>query len=178
MDFRTRYKSAPKWTEGEFDRQLPIKIYQKADGLGIFQLNAPDRSTSFLVCFGSYCEATNQCTYFAIEAASRCSARAAFEAGKMSWIDFWSNKGWLLRLEININGGDVQSIYIEPDDLLDHTISVFKKHGNKSPYFLMREQYLSRIECAHFKGEGAFDEEREYLEFMVHHSDKFDKVAA
>jgi len=181
MNFRKKYGDAPTWPAADFDRQMQRKIYHRAEGLGMFQLDAYDHSTglmtSFLTCFSDYSEDTSVSQYYAIEAPRGCPAREAFEVGNISWMDYWSHKGWLLRLHIPIKGGDVSSTYITMDDVNDNTIGHFKHHGTSGPLLLMREMFESRLNMARLKGEDGMEEERDYLEFLTRHRHRLPKAA-
>ena len=102
----------------------------------------------------------------------------AFEVGKISWMDFWAHKKWLLRLDIPTKGGDVPSTYITLDDVDDLTLRYFKRYGLKSPLLLMLEQFQARLKIAQILGEDAMEDEREYLEFMARHGHRLSTRAA
>jgi hypothetical protein len=178
MDYRGRNKIPPKWPGADFDRQMQVQIYQQADSLGMFQLDAPDHSTGFLTCFAFCSEDLSQSQFYAIEAPRGCPMRQAFEIGKISWMEFWSHKGWLLRLDVPGHSGDVASNYITMDDLDDLTIQYFKYYGHEGPLLLMAAQLKARIDIAKFEGKDAMEEERDYRQFMAINGHRLPDVTA
>lgn len=177
MDFRTKITNPPTWSLQDMMRQMPIKVYQHADFLGMFQLEAPDRSTSFLTCFDTCTEDLSLAHYYAIEAPRHCPVRQAFEVGDITWLDFWAHKGWLLRIEVP-RAADCSSKYIAFSDLDALTLKFFKKYGSTGPLLLMLKQIKSRIKIAKLKGQDAMVEERDLHNFLTIHGHRLKDKAA
>ena len=63
-----------------------------------------------------------------------------FEAGKMSWFDYWHHKEWLLYVSIPLMSREpITTRYISPGDIAPHIIERFKEFGNQGPYELKRQ---------------------------------------
>lgn len=177
MDYRARSEKPPVWSEQEFQRQMLVDLYREADCLGMFQLDAPDQSTSFITCFDACTEDLSIAYYYAIEAPRSCPVRQAFEVGKISWMEFWSHKDWLLRIDAP-STGDCASRYITFEDIDSSTIRFFQNYGNNGPFLLMIKQLKSGITLAKFDGGDAMEEERDLHNFLSVHGHRLRDSAA
>ena len=123
------------WTFEQFRKR---KISEPYDYLMIgasYELDTPDRSTTFLLLFGGFDENTFHTTFYGLEAPITCPMRQAFERGEISWEDFWTREGEIYRFLVPFNPGPL-SMDIIPTSQMNHTARAAFCHGTKSPYEL------------------------------------------
>ena len=123
------------WTYEQFDKR---KLNEPYDCMGIgatFEVETPDKSSSFLLLFGGFDEDLFQFTLYGLEAPITCPMRQAFEHGEISWEDFWTREGQIFRFLVPFNPGHL-SMDIIPTSQMNHTARAAFCHGTKSPYEL------------------------------------------
>lgn len=165
MDYKTRHPGQIVWSEHPFlELRQPVPYDQLSGGM-LFELDAPDASTQFLLAVAGFDEDNGLMLYYGIEAAKGCPMREAFEWSELSWPDFWMHKGWVLRIVQPFQGGDAVGNYILPSEIDAKTMGRFGRLSG--PYESKRYQMEWATE--HYKpGTAMFRKaEREYREFMA-----------
>ena len=115
----------------------------------------------------------------AIEAPRSCPKRQEFEWGEISWLEFWSHKGWLIHFERPFGVRvPTPGRYVTAADLDDRTMKLWQDLGHKGPYHLKLEQLELACDYATPGSAKAQKAERTYREFMIRHGHRFEKRAA
>jgi hypothetical protein len=178
MDYKQTHPEPPVWDSNAFYPQCALNAYGEGDVSGLFEVYAPDRSVRFLGIHGLFDESAGLFYFFGIDSPQTSPERQAFEWGKMSWIDFWFHKPWLLRMVVPLNPGQVVTSYINPSDMPKRLIEAFHWYGNRGPYIMRRDQLLIALKNTSFNGDDPVEAERSYLEFMALYGHRFTDNAA
>ena len=179
MDYKSRHPGALVWPPATFENRLRPEPYDQLYNGMLSELSSDDDQTTFLIHVASFDEENSMIHLIAIEAPRSCPKRQAFEWGEISWLDFWSHRGWLIQFEHPFGVcGPAHGRYITAADLDDRTIKLWQELGHKGPYHLKLEQLELGCEYATPGSAKAQKAERTYREFMIRHGHRFEKRAA
>ena len=181
MDYRARNPIAAIWTFDAFTSVRTPEPHDVPTGANMYEIDSPDLSTVMLLEHGIISAEGESLILYGIEAPRECLMRQAFEWGKIPWLDYWSHKGWLLRIKVPFNPAPVSSSYITPAQLDSYTRYRMEGLEGRFPYDLKQEQLKLRCldTCPFFptKREKA-KVEREYQQFMAKYGHRFSQDAA
>ena len=178
MDYKTRNPGPVTWSDDPFRSTTSPEPHNQPYPGWLEEIRCDQDETFFLMHQSSFDESTGIAHKLLIEASHSCPMRKAFEWGAISWLDYWSHKGWLLHLERPFDGGSTRGRYITPHEVDDFSRKLWTKYGNKGPYLLKEEQLRLGWEYARPGTQDARDAEREYTAFMMRHGHRFAKKAA
>jgi hypothetical protein len=180
-DYKSRNPVAPTWPFSTFTAWRTPEPYDVLSAAGAFETDTPDLSAVLLMKSGSMSPENNSMIMFAIESPPHSPIRRAFEWGEISWLDFWSHKDWLLRINLPFDRGPVTSRYITPAEMHGHSPKAFQHLDGKFPFGLKKEQLELRCEDIFMtkltkkKRELA---EADYQKFMARYGHRFLNDAA
>ena len=177
MDYKETHAKAPTWEADLFYPQSQMNAYGVGDASGLFEVHAPDLSICFLAIHGFFDEPANLFYCYGIDSPRVCAERQAFEWGKISWMDFWFHKPWLLRIAVPFEPATVVSDYIRPSDMPQIMIDAFEIYGFQGPYIMKHDQLMIACEHAPLFGRDPIEAERRYREFMAFHGHRFTQNA-
>ena len=182
MSYRDYHPNPPVWTSEQSDVMNKPEPHDQSGAASLFEMDAPDGSTQFLVSVTGDDFQESGCpeyfTFYGIEAPRTCKMRHAFEWGEISWRDYWTHKGWLLHMRTPFNGGPMESAYVSTTNLSKHFCADLDYFGHKGPYEFKREQLELSCIPSPFRPKDLPHAEREYQEFMMRHGHKFGRRAA
>ena len=182
MSYRDKHLTPPVWTQEQARARKKPEPYDQAGAGSLFEIDAPDGSTTFLMSVtGDAFQGDGWpefFTYYGIEAPKGCKVRKAFEWGEISWREFWTHKGWLLHMRLPFNGGPMDSSYVSTTNLSKYFQAALDDFGYKCPYEFKREQLELGCIPFPFHPVDIPRAEREYQQFMMRHGHKFSKGAA
>lgn len=181
MDYKMRNPIAPTWTFKDFTSWRTPEPFDVATCAQAFEVDTPDLSAVLLMQTGEICDVNTSMVFYAIEASRECSMRRAFEWGEISWLDFWSHRGWLLRINMPLTPGPVTSSYIAPSQMNASIINYLKKLEGRFPYDLKQQQLKFHCDGPLFRvfSKSARDQaESKYQQFMLKYGHRFSENAA
>ena len=183
MSSRDDHPNSPVWTYEQSVLEREPEPYDRSGAAALFELDAPDHSTVFLVSItgDDFRESgwPDYFTYYGIEAPRDCPMRRAFEWGEISWRDFWTHKGWLLHMREPFAGGPMVSSYVSTSHLSKYFNETLDDFRTKGPYdFKLQQLELSCMPSPFTSPRELAKAEREYQEFMLRHGHKFARRAA
>ncbi len=173
MDYKSRNQIPLNWTRDLFNAGTYPEPYDVFSPLQLKELDAPDRSTKFLVIFGNMDAAETSAILYAIEAPASCLQRKAFERGDLSWSEFWKHRGWLLQLKVYLNDGPLEVEYIEPSQMSERTIKIINRLGDVNPFEMKRQRLERDWENAPYFGRDTMKAERDYRDYLIRHASRF-----
>lgn len=178
MDFKSRNPIAPTWGN-DLEQLTRPEPYDDLSIWGLYTITPKDGSGTFLAYRHTIPEDDWTANSYAIEAPVDCQIRKEFEAGKMSWFDYWHHKEWLLYVSIPLMSREpITTRYISPGDIAPHIIERFKEFGNQGPYELKRQILELGWEYASWDGSCTKEAERKYRDFMLRNAARFPRDAA
>ena len=176
--FKDKYPDDVIWHDHDVIMEKP-EPYDQVWLCGVQELTTPDRQHTFLLAQQGICEERGFVKLFAVEAPRCCPVRYAFESGEMTWLDFWSNKGWLLHLTMPLfEEGIIQGEYVTPEEICQRTRRRFANIGSQSPFELKRINLEALWRNAAWNGGDASKQERDYQDFMCRNGHRFINRAA
>ena len=176
MDYKAIFPIPVAWSADQFNEFNMPEPYDRLHRGTLMELEAANYPTQFLLILHDLNENTGIFTSFAIEAPHDCPMRHAFEWGEISWMEFWSHRGWLLQVEYPIAQGPAAVKYITPEQLPNAVTNQFKSFGNRGPYHLKLEHLERIIENAPNSRHGP-EHQRAYRDFILKHGHKLYKKA-
>jgi hypothetical protein len=178
MAYKSKYSAPPVWTYDEFGMRGNPEPYDCPSYAALSELVAPDGASVFLLLLSAHVPGADPCTYYGIEAPHSCPQRKAFEWGKMSWLNYWTHKKWLLKIQCPFDPGTPMATFITPDDMDLTTIQDLTDFNVNYPFELKRAQLEGRC-YAPWKDPREIEKaEREYQQFMMKYGHRFSKIAA
>ena len=177
MNYKSKHSDPPVWTLEEFDRHRRPEPYDIPTGGELLEFDAPNQSTIFLA--GSCLDKKEEfdCSLYAVEAPPHCPMRQAFEWGEISWMEFFTEREWLLQMFLPLNAIRVVSRYISPREIGPETRGYFEAVGGQFPYELKRRQLEMHCDKRFMDAGDTTRAEREYRAFMRKYGHRFAKRA-
>ena len=167
-----------QWNYQQFFEWRTPEPYDYLAWSALIELDAADKSTTFLLKYVAWNDDTADSTFYGIEAPRKCPMRSAFEWGELSWEDYWTHKDWLLKILVPFNPGPVISTLMSPADIDPMVMLKFRVNENRFPYELKREHLETAWKYTEWNGRDPIAAERKYREFMMRHGHRFEKKAA
>jgi hypothetical protein len=182
MTHRIIKPKAFTWTIDQLNQLRTPEPYDICGIGALFELDAPDNSTVFLLLMDHYNEDAGHADLYAIEAPQECPMRKAFEWGELTWEEFWTHKDHLLLISVPLGYGIVHTRIVRPSEMSPQMKFRLKRLENLYPYELKRRQLeidmeLSRSHSA-YTAKDAVTAEREDREFMSRVGHRLSKPAA
>ena len=184
MDYKSRNKMPQIWTRDEFFQHRSPEPYDCLLAGGIYEVDSPDGSATFLSTQYNWCEETGFSKHIAIEAPPSCPTRYSFEIGDISWTDFWTHRGWLLHIQTREGLEYCTVSYIRAKDAPRKFFSFLRCMGPIGPFEIKRLNYeriintLSQTFDPPMPNAGSLEHTvKKYQRFMTLHGDKFTKKA-
>lgn len=184
MSYRSRHPDPHIWSRLALRSMKPPAHYGLVGATGVMEVNAPD-GTEFFLLSGGMTPDERRGTFYCIEAPKTCPMRKLLELGQLSWVDFWTHKGWLLFMDAELGTDDeVLATYIPAGALPLWHIRRFEKLGSTSPYVLKHRCLELRINIyqtqirAGLPGVDIEEAEREYCEFIAKYGHLWTNSAA
>ena len=178
MDYKSRHHVPLNWTYDDFEQKTHPAPYDCSSAACFFEIVSPDGLTTFLLNLSIHELDADPAIFYGIEAARNCPMRKAFEWGEISWPDYWSHKGWLLKIECPWNPGLLKTSYITPDQMDQTTHDELERLKGRSPYDLKRRILELGCDLEKAGTHEAVTAEREYRQFMTMYGHRFAKLAA
>ncbi len=146
MDYKSRNLILPRWSCDHVDTMRNPMPYARSCLTDIMELDAPDRSTTFLVFYGHGLLDEEITFWYLVEAPRDCIMRRAFETGEISMEDFWDHKGWLIQMEtILMATSDPVIKYIHPTQMDAASRANLQSLNGRSPYEHMIDRLTSLL---------------------------------
>jgi hypothetical protein len=133
------------WTYEQFIQRRKPEPYDFLIIGTSYELDAPDKSTVFLLLFAGWDETTGDTTFYGLEAPVTCPMRQAFEQGEISWEDFWTREGQIYRFLVPFNPGPLR-IDVIPTSQVNKTARDAFSYGTYSPYDIKHDRLRSSWE--------------------------------
>jgi hypothetical protein len=143
MDFKERYPDYSIWPVNLVKQGRVVSPYGSLMHCSLFEMFAED-GTRFITTCGDFSPAGEKHFYYALEVSKTSKFLHEWEAGRLSWAEFWSHKGWLLKIEATMfDTSDGKTEYTTFEDLSECTKSKMTHYKNTSPFIC----YLNQLEC-------------------------------
>jgi hypothetical protein len=118
MDYKKQNPVLPIWPASVIYGQRKPMPFCDPNQSQIREIDAPDKSSKFLLICGAMLEEADTSIYYLVEANPNDSMRIAFENGEVSMEDFWSHKGWVIKMEYKLlSDDDLDVCYIHPSQI-------------------------------------------------------------
>ncbi|MEI6398656.1 MAG: hypothetical protein WCO71_07795 [Pseudomonadota bacterium] len=167
-----------KWSREQFAKFRYPEPYDVYSAGTLFEIDAPDGSTTFLVMQDHFDEESGLIRHYAIEAPAGCPMREAFEWGEFTWDEYWSHKDHLYEIIIPFNHGPVSSRIISPAEISQNAKLRFNKLGECFPFELKRRHLELGVAYAIIDAEERAEAQCKYDAFMEKYGHRFSKRAA
>ncbi len=178
MDIQISKHATQVWTRDQVKLTRP-EPYEDPSIWAVNTIHFAGVPITFLAYQQSLNEDLWEATLYAIEAPVTCPRRVAFESSKLSWLDFWLEREWLLYITFPLYGGnDVTTQYITPHDVCAKTIERFGKLGMIGPYERKRQSLEHWLETSSWNGECPKKCEKNYRDFVTRNAMRLPKNAA
>ena len=178
MDYKSRNPGNLIWTDRPFNTVGEPEPHDQIYPGFLSEIICERDGTVFLMHYSGLDEANGTSYQLLIEAPRSCHMRQAFEWGDISWLDYWSHKGWLIHFATRFGGGPAHGFYIAPSEIDDFSRKLWTEYDHKGPYLHKEEQLRLGWEYARPGTQDARDAERVYTAFMQRHGHRFVKRAA
>ena len=167
-----------KWCSKTFKNLRTPEPYDASAGGTLFEIDAPDGSTEFLVYQDHFDEDSGLIRLYAIEAPAGCPMREAFEWGDFTWDEYWTHKDCLYEIITPFEPGPVSSRIIAPGEISKSAKDRFVRLGERFPYELKRRHLELGVEYSVYDEDKHDKAQREYDAFMAKYGHRFAKRAA
>ena len=167
-----------KWTSETFKNFRTPEPYDLCIDCRLYEIDAPDGSTEFLVYQDHFDEDSGLIRLYAIEAAAECPMREAFEWGEFTWDEYWTHKDFLYEIIAPFEPGPVSSRIIAPGELSQSAKKIFIGLGERFPFELKRRHLELGVEYAVIDPDERAEAQCKYDAFMEKYGHRFAKRAA
>jgi hypothetical protein len=182
MSYKSNNPNPPAWTYEQIFLKKKPEPYDHQGAPVISEIETNDGTGVFLMkTTGEFFEGNGWpefFEYYAIEAPRNSEMRRAFEWGEISWKDYWTHKGWLLRIKIPFNPAPVHSDYVSIDELSPKFIANLEDLAFQGPYQIKLEVLELACVPSPFKSKDLSKQERIYQQFLMRHGHKLLKNIA
>ena len=178
MDYKTRNPIPMPWSIEDMAMTIHREPYDRMYTGRLRELPSPDRSTTFLIMTNSLDEETGMFVEYAIEAPKNCPARQAFEWGEISWLEFWSHRGWLIKILDPFEEGPCIVQYIKPAELPADVVDILKHRGHDGPFFRKLAHLEYSLATCKPGSKDMIETEKDYRSFMIRYGHRLAKKAA
>jgi hypothetical protein len=169
MDYKSRNPSLPRWSFDHLNTLRNPMPYIGPCIADIVELDAPDKSSVFLVFFGTSNIDSEIVTRYLVEAPPGETMRQAFEAGEVSMEDFWDHRGWLIRMDRRILSADDPTVtYIHPTQMDSESRANLQSYGDQSPYERLIEKLYILVDFYSSLGQDVSEYHRQIQEAKRH----------
>lgn len=174
MDYKARFPKLPRWPHSVLESERHPLPYVHPGFGSIGELDAPDKSATFLTVGTSLIRDQEIIVRYLLEAPIGYPMRTAFENGEVSIEDFADHRGWLIRLQTKIFCYDDLIVsYVHPTQIDSEARQFFKCFEDVGPYQRLLNGLVS-IRNIHKKiGEEYESYDKEIQELLETYPSKF-----